>query len=136
VLLIHQVPPGEYRIRLAPQWGGQQPLQQPLELTPFAVNLEDFFSRDVPQDNGPSVPAGRGATVELRGVLDGQDSDPKFSLILTLPDGTERREQFRLGDKLYGDWIISEFSPAHNTITLYNGEKLLIVERGTPETIH
>ena len=97
------------------------------------VDLETFFPSEV--DGGATAPSGSGVIVELRGVLDAEASQPKFSLIITMPDGTERREQFVLGEKLHGEWVISEFSPAHNTMTLSDGKRLLIVERGKPEEI-
>jgi hypothetical protein len=103
-------------------------------LEPFAVDLETFFPPEG-EGSGTTTTTGSGVMVELRGVVDGEASQPKFSLIITTPDGQERREQFVLGDKLHGEWSISEFNPAHNTMTLSDGKRLLIVERGKPEEI-
>lgn len=130
----HELVPGTYRVRFTPQWRGAEMQEEVFELKPFTVDLEKFFP--APGDaGGATATRGSGVTVELRGVLDGEASQPKFSLIITMPDGTERREQFMLGDKLYGEWSISEFNPAHNTMTLSDGNRLLIVERGKPEEI-
>jgi hypothetical protein len=131
----HELAPGTYRIRLTPEWGAEDALENAFKLEPFKADLESFFPAEPDEGAASSANRGSGVMVELRGVLDGQASQPKFSLILTLPDGTERREQFMLGDTLYGTWTISEFSPAHNTMTLSDGKRLLVVERGKPEEI-
>lgn len=134
VLVRHQLVPGTYRVQLRPEWGDGTVLEQTFQLEPFAVDLETFFPPEG-EEIGTATTSGSGVMVELRGVVDGEASQPKFSLIITLPDGTERREQFVLGDKLHGEWVISEFNPAHNTMTLSDGKRLLIVERGKPEEI-
>ncbi len=130
----HQLVPGTYRVQFRPEWGDGMVLEQTFQLEPFAVDLETFFPPEG-EGTGSATTSGSGVTVELRGVVDGEASQPKFSLIITQPDGTERREQFVLGDKLHGEWSISEFNPAHNTMTLSDGKRLLIVERGKPEEI-
>jgi hypothetical protein len=132
--LRHELVAGTYRIRLSPKWSDVAPLEHSFTLEPFAVDLETFFPAEE-AEGGSNTPSGSGVIVELRGVLDGEASQPKFSLIITMPDGTERREQFVLGEKLHGEWVISEFNPAHNTMTLSDGKRLLIVERGKPEEI-
>jgi len=132
--LRHELVAGTYRVRLSPKWSDLTPLEHSFTLEPFAVDLENFFPAEAEAD-GTATPSGSGVIVELRGVLDAEASEPKFSLIITMPDGTERREQFVLGEKLHGEWVISEFNPAHNTMTLSDGKQLLIVERGKPEEI-
>lgn len=132
--VLHQVGPGTYRVRLTPQWGSGDVLEEIFELEPFAVNLDTFFPADG-ADAGPATPSGSGVKVELKGVVDGEASQPKFSVIITMPNGSEQREQFVLGDKIHGEWTISEFNPTHNTMTLSDGKRLLIVERGKPEEI-
>lgn len=131
----HELVAGTYRVRISPQWSDLAPLEHTFTLKPFTVDLETFFPSGEEADGGATTPSGTGVIVELRGVIDGEASQPKFSLIITMPDGTERREQFGLGEKLFGEWVISEFSPAHNTMTLSDGKRLLIVERGKPEEI-
>lgn len=131
----HELVAGTYRVRISPQWSDIAPPEHTFTLKPFTVDLETFFPADEAAEGGTTAPLGSGVTVELRGVLDAEASQPKFSVIITMADGTERREQFVLGEKLHGEWVISEFSPAHNTMTLSDGKRLLIVERGKPEEI-
>ena len=111
------------------------PLQKTFQLQPpdpADVRAADQAAAPVP----PSFPIrAKGVDIELRGVLDGQDSGPIFSVIVHEPDGSERKEQFGLGDTIYGEWTISEFSPEHNTMTVINGDRLLIIERGKVETL-
>ena len=135
--LRYDLPPGTYRVRLTPRWESGGAVQHTFELKPFAIDLDAFFSK--PEAIGGSGAGSQsevtGATIELRGVVDSKESDPTFSIVVTLPDGTERREQHKLGDTLYGAWTISEFSPAHNTITVTDGTRLIVVERGTPQDL-
>lgn len=136
----YELAPGTYRVQLAPRWNGARPLRYTFTLDSFEVDLRSFFNRpesdrpdpDPDAARRPSTPA---ATVELRGVVTGQDNQPKFSVIVTAPDGETRQDQFELGDALHGDWTISEYSPAFNTITVTDGERLIVVERGTAEPL-
>ena len=132
---------GTYRIQLNALWSGGGQLQHTFQLDPFEIDLGAFL---YPPAN-PAAPGGQGApaertstdpvTIELKGVVDGKDSKPLFSIELSLPGGEETRAQYALGDTLHGDWRISEFSPAFNTITVTDGERIIIVERGKPETL-
>lgn len=131
--------PGTYRIQITPLWAGGGPLQHTFQLDAFQID-PGLQPRPAPRprsDFGESSgkPAGKPVTIELKGVVDGRDSQPKFSIVVTTPDGKETREQYGLGDILYGDWRLSEFSPAHNTVTVTDGERLIIVERGKPEAL-
>lgn len=142
VALSYALAPGTYRVQVIPQWKAGGAVQHTFQLEPFAVDMESFFNRpDDSLQNGGTASGtsgtATGATVELQGVINNSsNSDPIFSIIVTQPDGTVQREQYKLGDTLYGEWKISEFSPAHNSVTLTDGERLLVVDRGQPETLN
>lgn len=135
VVFYYRLPPGIFRTQLVPAWHGALPVRKTFTLDPpepAAVRAADSEIEPVPT---PAPPASEGIDVELRGVLDGQDSGPIFSIIIHEPGGEERKEQFQLGDKLHEEWVISEFSPAHTTITVVNGDRLLVIERGKVERL-
>lgn len=133
----YALPPGIYRFQLIPGWPNSLAVGHTFQLTPPAP------SEMAP---GPPPPAAPPATapvvsnevrleVELKGVLDGRETGPIFSLVLREADGSERKAQYHLGETLFGNWVISEFSPEHTTITVQNGKKLLVIERGHPEVL-
>lgn len=133
--LHYALAPGSYRVRLEGAWPGAVAHERSLELEAFQIDLESFFNRPGEASGSGSSPNSVTATVELRGVMDAPDSAPQFSMIVTLPDGSERRAQFGLGDTLAGDWKISEFNPSHNTVTVTDGERIIILERGQAENL-
>ena len=55
---------------------------------------------------------------------------PRFSLLLHRPDGTERSRVLSLGDTLYGTWRVKEYNPMHQTVTIANENRILILRRG------
>ncbi|MEA3365873.1 MAG: hypothetical protein U9Q79_09570, partial [Candidatus Hydrogenedentes bacterium] len=73
--------------------------------------------------------------VELRGVVRIADKAPRFSLRLHTPDGKSRERIRELGDSVAEGWIIREYNPDQQSITLFNGEDLLIVRRGEKEPL-
>jgi hypothetical protein len=134
VKFIHELGPGIYRVQLIPGTPGEMDLRRTFELAPLDPNAIRPGGDGNMSEPAP-VPKPQGIEVELRGALDGPDSTPIFSMILRKPDGSESKAQFRLGDTVYGEWTISEFSPAHNTVTVVNGDRLIVIERGTAETL-
>ncbi len=132
----YALPPGIYRFQLIPGWASSMTLRHTFQLSPPAPAELDVESAPVtPPPPAPEVSNETRLEVELKGVLDGRESGPIFSLILREMDGTERKAQFHLGETLFGNWVISEFSPEHTTITVQNGKKLLVIERGEPEVL-
>jgi hypothetical protein len=133
----YELPPGIYRAQIIPGWDGALAVQRTFQLEtpdPAAIRAADEASAAPAPTKGRAKREDR-LEVELRGVLDSNDAGPVFSVILREWDGSERKAQFRLNDKIFGDWVISEYSPAHNTMTVTHGDKLMIIERGTPETL-
>jgi len=115
--------------------GTSMPIQRTFKLDPPDPDVVRAANGAGAPPSARPAPKAKGVEVELRGVLDGPDSAPIFSLIFRESGGKERKEQFKLGDKILGEWTISEFSPAHNTMTVTNGDRLLILERGKAETL-
>ncbi len=69
---------------------------------------------------------------ELKGIIIGPDREPRFSIILREPDKAPESIDAMLGDKIYGDWVISEYNPTRQTLTLTKDADVLIMSRNRP----
>jgi hypothetical protein len=79
----------------------------------------------------PALPTGRQmAQVKLQGVLASQSADPQFSLLLDLGNGRLVNQRIGLGDQVIGQWYASEYSPATQNVTVSDGRRMLVLERG------
>ncbi len=131
----YELPPGIYRLQLIPAWRGIMAQRHTFQLDPPPPVVSPASGVDLNATPPPTPSAPKGVDIELKGVLDAKASSPIFSVVIHQSDGTERQLQFQIGDTVHGEWIISEYNPAHNTITLTKGERLVVVERGTIETL-
>ncbi|MGC8738052.1 MAG: hypothetical protein ACP5UA_05310 [Candidatus Hydrogenedens sp.] len=61
---------------------------------------------------------------------EGNNSSPQFRVSLYTKDKKTMEQFFRLGDKIVGDWILSEFSPQRETITLNFKGQLFVATVG------
>jgi len=77
-------------------------------------------------------PEPTGIDAELRGVvLAGGDRGPRFLIVLHKPDGTEENRDFQLGDALYDPWVVSEFDPSRQAVTIARDDQAIrILNRG------
>jgi hypothetical protein len=135
--------PGVYRVSLIAMANGPTLARlKEFIIEPPAAPAETSASASPPAGSAPSeeAPAGaapseapaapaRQATVKLQGVLDSQGNDPQFSIVIETADGRIVNERVGLGAPVAGDWFASEYSPATQTLTISNGERLLILER-------
>lgn len=71
-----------------------------------------------------------GLDVELRGIVNPPQRGPRFLVVLYLPDGTTRNLNPEIGDSIYGSWIVSEFNSLRQTVTLANGDDIIVLNRG------
>lgn len=71
-----------------------------------------------------------GITVELQGVINAAGRDPRFIVILSVPGEEPSRMYTALGETIAGAWKTAEFNPETQTLTLNDGQKLLVLERG------
>jgi len=69
-------------------------------------------------------------TVQLIGIVTSEDQQPRFSMRLYHPDGTEEKLILAMGGVVWNDWTITEFNPDQDTVTLEGAGGLLIVRRG------
>jgi len=102
----------------APPGPPEEPAAEP-EHAASAPNAEPSPARPV-----------AGVDVELRGVARSGKRDPRFSVIVYVPGSEEQHVELTLGDMLYDPWAISEFNPDRQTVTISDGQRMLILNRG------
>lgn len=79
--------------------------------------------------------AGDRVDVELRGIASAVDLDPRFSLNVYMPDGQVNTRNIGVGGRVFGEWRIREYNPVEQTLTLHNGERILILRSGRREEL-
>lgn len=70
------------------------------------------------------------AGVQYVGVITSPGRLPRFIMNLHYPNGYVERRTVEIGAPLIGDWVIAEFNPTQRTVTVSNGEKLVILKTG------
>lgn len=101
---------------------------------PVAVS-PDEVTGEVPATLEAPVVSENTIEVELRGVVAVTDKAPRFSLRIYTPDGKARERVRELGDGVAEGWVIREYNPEQQSITLFNGEDIVIIRRGEREPI-
>ena len=147
VVLRQELPPGEYRVRLLANAGGnayEKPFALP-EPTPVkeekpvapqpAAQPETPGPEQVQPQPAPATtrqPAAPvpGADVELRGIVRNERRTPRFSVALYIPNAAPLYLDLSIGDPLYDPWKIIEFNPERQTVTVSDGNRILLLKRG------
>lgn len=75
------------------------------------------------------------ATVRLQGVINAAGRDPRFIVVIALPGESPTRKYAALGEVIAGSWRAAEFNPTSQTLTLSNGKRLLVIDRGDPVSL-
>jgi len=70
-----------------------------------------------------------GATVTLQGVINADGKNPRFVLQLKVPGTFPTRPYLTLGSPIIGDWKAAEYNPALNSLTITDGNRLLVLDR-------
>ena len=107
------------------------PSQEVILTTPV-VNESSDTDEEIPFTSYNLRP---GVDVELRGVLHAEDIDPVFALSLHYPSGTVVNDSYRLNQEIYAPWTAHEYNPVRKTLTISDGEQLIVLERGRRITI-
>jgi len=129
----YSLPPGEYRVRLLNPTGLREPLVSPLSIaapepppapvSPVPAPVEQTNS--VIEPPAPPLPV----EVELKGILIGPNREPRFSILLHVPGKAPESIDAMLGDTIHNDWLISEFNPTRQTLTISKEANVLIISR-------
>lgn len=131
--------PGTYRVRLVEsRYAGPREQMRQFELQPFAPEEEaptqqpaaDAGNPANPNSATPAPGAPLSATAKLQGVLDSQGQDPQFSVMIETSDGRIINQRVGLGAEIIGEWFASEYSPASQNLTISDGKRLVVLERG------
>jgi hypothetical protein len=77
-----------------------------------------------------SAPSMQMVRVELRGVVDSGRGKPTFAVIVHAPDGQAVSRRMNLGQTIYGPWKAQEFNPQTKTLTVSDGQRLLLFQPG------
>ena len=70
--------------------------------------------------------------VELRAIIATPGKPANFSIAVTLPDGRSRTGTYTVGAEVHEGWIVREFNPKEQTVTLAKEKSVLIIRRGDP----
>ena len=129
----YSLPPGEYRVQLLNPSGLREPLVSPLSIAapepppaPVSPPTAPVEQTDLAvEPPAPPLPV----EVELKGILIGPNREPRFSILLHVPGKAPESIDAMLGDKIHGDWLISEFNPTRQTLTVTKEANVLIISR-------
>ena len=150
--MAYRLEPGTYRAQIIPAFGNYVPIVKSFTLAPpeqqpspppeaapeVAPAPEGEGNPETAEGEGETAPetttetssTGPGVRADLRGVINAEGFTPSFSIILNYPDGRRTERNVSLGGRIYGRWKASEFSPARKTLTVTDGNRLLIVKPG------
>lgn len=141
----YMLEPGIYRLRLV-ESGLNAPREQTLQFELAAIAPEEAPAPATAAagNTEPAAPApastsaatvsgtSQTATAKLQGVLDSQGQDPQFSVMIETSDGQIINQRIGLGGAIIGQWYASEYSPSSQNLTISDGRKLMVLERGQP----
>lgn len=159
VVLHQELPPDSYRVRLIANADGtiyEKPFvlpepasvreEKPAERKPVAPHktseaeapaaapsdtTQPEQTESVAAAESPPRPAFLPpADVELRGVVRNEKRAPRFSVALYPQNAPPRYLDLSIGDTLYDPWKIAEFNPVRQTVTVSDGNRILILNRG------
>lgn len=131
--------PGAYRIQLLKRLRGLEDFEARFVLAEVAPPIDapapetsatPVYREPLPEPE-PVAPIEQ-VELNLRGILQGSDSAPRFVIGIQLPDGSFEQRRVDLGGVVYGEWLASEFNAGYKSLTLSNGSRLLVLESGTP----
>ena len=109
---------------------------QPTSETESATEEPEFAATDPVSEPGndpatdTELDGAEEVVVQLRGVMDGEHTAPLFALSVRYTSGSVINDRYYLGQEIYPPWVIHEFNPARKTLTITDGDQLVIMERG------
>lgn len=140
VTLRYNLPPGKYRMQLTSPLARYKSVTKTFSLDPLeeepAVKPQAALpsaETEKPAETGDLPPAPSAAPyveIQLQGVMHAPDKKPSFQIELRLPNGQTERKRLSLGDIIHNDWRAIEYSPMKKTLTITNGDRLIILEPG------
>jgi len=142
----YRLPPGEYRVQLIDVTGAREPMMSRLTIAapepppppvePVATEEPAAEESEVLVEEEPAATVSPlSAEAEVKGIIVGPDNQPRFSVLLEVPGKNPENIDAILGDKLFGNWVISEYNPARQTVTVTNGAAVEIIARGRKTTL-
>ena len=92
---------------------------------PPSAESEGEAATTTPEEDAPGQ-----IEIELRGVAHSEGKRPLFSITLYFPGGQSKQRDLAINETVIGDWKVKEFNPAEQTVTLDNGERILVLRSG------
>lgn len=152
-----RLPAGVYRARLVPRMRGLPEVQRSFEVaasaSPFLPGppgpreaVEAYPDPEGSAWEDPAVEGARGPSrsappvaavapqveVTLRGILAPAGRAPGFVVSVRDMAGVVEQRRVALGETVVGAWVALEFNPDYKTLTLGNGERMVVLESGKP----
>jgi hypothetical protein len=135
----YRLAPGDYRVQLRSAHHDTvfahsfslDPLAAPVAVEPVEETAEVAEDSD-PEEMSPSLLRAVAARAELTGVMNNADGAPKIAIRIELPNGRSLNEAYAIGETLYDEWVITEFNPSENTVTVEKNGTFLILRRRSP----
>jgi hypothetical protein len=133
------LPEGQYRVLLHSSATSNT---QEFPFTVIVPQLEALTPRAGPSDQlgilPPDLDGGEDGTttgthgleVELGGIMTRAGASPIFLMKIHYPNRRSQRQRASMGQRLYGAWVVSEFNESLSTVTISNGEDILVLARG------
>ena len=147
----HVFAPGTYRVRLVAGTGLNAAMES-FSLSEFepaasqapepAPEPRGSAASEEPAENAPAAAAAtpapkpavnaqtRGVEVELRGAVNLAKRGSRFSVVVYPPDAPARYLDLAIGDMVYDPWTVAEFNAERQAVTITDGERMLILNRG------
>ena len=133
--------PGDYTVDLRPAWNAASSTEnftlgatRPTPPPEVSAQASPSQIRPVPATTPPATAEGEGepeeaeettelpppptVLVRLRGVGGDSNSNLRFVISLTGPDGQQDDKRVGLGDPIYRDWYALEYDPQRDTLTV------------------
>ncbi len=134
------LPEGKYRVLLH-SFAASDTRQFPFTVTvpQSAASMLGEASPDSPDlppqdryrsEKGGDTVAQPSLEVELDGIMTGSAMGPVFSIMFHRSERPSGRLLAAIGQTLDGAWVVSEFNENLNTVTISNGEEILILSQG------
>jgi hypothetical protein len=139
-VFVYRLPEGEYRATLKSAKNAE-PQEKSFALEPISGTAGPSVAPDGPAaappqpDVQPQRPTSAlmqalSAEVTMRGILASGNRPAQFSIAVTLSDGATNERSYAIGDEVFTNWVISEFNPSEQTVTLSRGTRIVILRRG------
>jgi len=116
-----------------PKTAPNAPQQPENTITTERSNTKNTPKQPIP--TLPPPPPANSIEIEFRGLLMKGKNEAKFMIRLYPAEGPPENRILKLGDSIIEPWTIRELNQKRQTLTIGNGERLLVLNHGKRTTI-